>query len=219
MSINYSTIAGNHYERVSAQQDGGTQYGIRDKANGNVAFFGSDADWCQTTFDRLKNGTQTALTWRTADELGNPFVYEVLDSTDVDWATATDPAPAEDRTAQGRALAAMRRREAELTAQVATLTQQRDANATVATNLRSDLQRVWQGLSEQADEREWCSEFDEFHANYGGDAYITLEKEVEVTLRLTLGRTEGTDEYSIADKLYDMSSYDLRQAIGDISEA
>lgn len=118
------------------------------------------------------------------------------------------PESGEDRTAQARALAAMRRREAELQAQLDALTAQRDAAQANLSRLYSRVGDIADKLLEQAEEREWCSEYDAFVTDNGFEDLLHVRAKaghVHVTVTLSI------DVDDISD--YDISDEDVKNAI------
>lgn len=230
------------YSLVTYREGESECIGIRDEANDAIAKFGNASNepivlerWAQ--FVRGDWGT---LYWteRTDAEypelvltrrgLSDDGTIESEAVADVDWQTATEAetvatAPAE-RRAQANALMAMRRREAEANARVEAITAERDrireAFTTMQRANREELQQLWDNLAEQAEERDWCGEFEEFVANNGGEEYISLESEYEVTLRVTVPKRAGrADESDIAEAIYELDRYGVDSAIADYSAA
>lgn len=123
---------------------------------------------------------------------------------DVDWATADEGEP--HRDAQAAALATMRRREAEALAQAASLTEQlvtrteeRDAQQRQYATLRGRVGDIADRLLEQAEERDWCSEYDAFVTDNGFEDLLHVRAKsghVHVTITLNVD-VDDTGDYSI----------------------
>ena len=149
----------------------------------------------------------------TSDENGGhwraPLTWE---SPDVDWATAEE-APDTSREAQAQALAAMRQREASALAELERYKGYYHGALAQAEAHEQELRALWNALKEQAVERDWCSEFEEFVNDNGGENYVELTRDVTVTLDITVSWRDSDDEDAIADKLYDMAKWDLKGSI------
>lgn len=213
-----------------------TCLGIRDEANDAIAKFGlADETVVLERWVQFARGDWGTFYWteRTdADYPGLVLTRRALSPdglaeseavADVDWQTATEAEP-QGRRAQANALMAMRRREAEALARVETLTTERDrtreAYASLQRTHREELQQLWDRLAEQAEERDWCGEFEKFVANNGGEEYISLESEYEVTLRVTVPKRAGrADSSDIAEAIYELDRYNIDSAISDYSVA
>lgn len=121
------------------------------------------------------------------------------------------------RAAQASAIATMRRREASALRAQETAIAQRDAVQRELSALRERVMLLNDDLNEQAVERDWCSEFEDFVGRFP-DLLSVATQEVTVTLTLSLGRGASTDYHSIADHIYDLDRGDLRSLISDVTE-
>lgn len=179
-----------------------------------------EADWARLV-DRWRTATDPLQVARYTAPIGWEFVPDTItlrDASDVDWATATDAAPA-DRTAQGTALATMRRREADALANATAATERaeraerRVTEALAQRDAETDkLRQLWAALAEQADERQWCGEFEQFYDENNGEEYIDLNSEFDVTVRVsvhTRGLPNNIDSDTLRNAIYDLDRYDI----------
>lgn len=187
------------------------QYGIRHSASGLIARFGIDSrDMVVNAFARFREGTRPLYFTEDGEHELDTLLY-----TGVDWS----PDPADEgephRAAQAQALAAMRRREAEAVSRAETAERARAAAQSSYSQLRERVAALNTALNEQAEEREWCSEFEEFVEEFP-DLLSVETKTVTVTLELELSRTDETDAYSVAAKLYEFSTSQLVDVIQSV---
>lgn len=207
-------------ELVEYTREGHDGWGLRRSDDAAIATFGamrgySDRERAEYLEDAARRFRDSGgmLGWT---ETSDPD-YPVVKVADVDWATATDAAP--DRTAQGTALATMRRREADALANATAATERaeraerRVTEALAQRNAETDkLRQLWAALAEQADERQWCGEFEQFYENNGGEEYLDLNSEFDVVVRVSVPTrgipgNVGSDE--LRNAIYDSDRYDI----------
>lgn len=133
-----------------------------------------------------------------------------------DVVIVTEP---ETREAQAQALAVMRRREAAAIERADQFENFYRAAQSVANDHRDELQKLWDALKEQAIERDWCSEFEQFVEDNGGSDYVELSKTVAVTLNVEVSWRDADSESELADHIYNMPRWDVENAIENYEEA
>lgn len=172
--------------------------------------------------DNTENGRALLERRQAARSAGDLFPrYAILG----DW-TFTPDAPAEEapaepetREAQAQALAAMRRREAAAIERADRFENFYRSAQSVANDRQDELQKLWDALKEQAIERDWCSEFEQFVSDNGGDDYVQLSKTVNVTVQVEVNWRDADSESELADHIYNMPRWDVENSITNYEEA
>lgn len=191
-------------------------YGIRDMSatrGPDVAVF----DTAEAR-DAALASPETLYLSLTSDEHGgnwrSPLTWE---SPDVDWATAEEAVP-ETREAQAAALAAMRRRESDALAELERYKGYYNGALATSQEHEQKLRRLWEALKEQAVERDWCSEFEEFVNANDGEQYVELSKTVSVTLEIEVNWRDTDDESELASAIYNMERWSIESSIRGYEE-
>lgn len=127
-----------------------------------------------------------------------------------------EPLP-EGREAQAQAIMVMRRREHE--ARQRAEQEARKAESAIASlnRLQARVEELSDALNEQAEERDWCSEFEEFASNFT-DLITVKSKTYRITIEVTAGRGSDWGDYEVADHLYELDRTSLRDAIVSVDE-
>ena len=180
--------------------------GIRHERSELVAYFGANsADYFQRQFEAFQRD-ERSLYWTPRGDLTS-------------GETLYDPAPVEvpeGREAQAAAIMAMRRREADALVRAERAERIAASRQEELNRLRTRVGELNTALNEQAIERDWCSEFDQFVERFS-DLLSVEERDVTVTLTVSVRRGDS-DQQAIANQLYDMGRDDLYYAIQSVDE-
>lgn len=182
-----------------------------------------DRPWRQALIELA--GTDNFSAWGPSNSQHWTDAYRrVLDLVPLDSTEEAEAPEDTSREGQARAIATMRRRVAEAEERAATAERQREyaqsSYAAVANQYSHLQQRVEQlndDLNEQAVEREWCGEFEDFVERFS-DILSVKTTTYTVTLEIEVKRGTGSDAYSVADEIYEFDRSALVNAIQSVDE-